>query len=202
MTTRRDGTQPIIAHGSVYLRAGERDDIPRFVAWLNDYRTTRTLGLRDPLSIPLEEEWFERMVAGHGKTGYHFVICRLEDDEPIGTTGLFELDLVNGSAGLGISIGEPANRGRGHGGDAVLALLAFGFDSLRLERIWLDVIDYNRDARRLYERLGFIHEGTLRHAWFREGRHHDMHRLAILADEWRARGPIDGARDDGIEIER
>jgi hypothetical protein len=48
MPARPDGTEPVIAHGSVYLRAAERDDIPRFVAWLNDYRTSRTLDIRAP----------------------------------------------------------------------------------------------------------------------------------------------------------
>ena len=63
MPTRRDGTEPMIAHGAVYLRAGEREDIPLFVAWLNDWRTARTLGIGAPLSKPMEEAWFERMSA-------------------------------------------------------------------------------------------------------------------------------------------
>ena len=36
MATLRDGTQPMIASGSVYLRPAERSDIPLFVAWFND----------------------------------------------------------------------------------------------------------------------------------------------------------------------
>jgi RimJ/RimL family protein N-acetyltransferase len=176
----------MIAHGSVYLRAAERDDIPLFVSWFNDYATSRTLAIRSPLSIPLEEAWFERMVADQGKGGYHFVACLLEDDRPIGTVGLFELDLVNGSAGLGITIGEAADRGKGHGTDMLRAVLRLGFASLRLERIWLDVYDFNPGAKRVYERVGFVHEGVLRHAAFREGRHVDIHRMAILAEEWRA----------------
>ena len=186
MATRRDGTQPIHAHGSVYLRPAERDDIPRFVAWMNDYATSRTLAIRAPLSIPLEEAWFERMVADQGHGGYHFVVCRLEDDRPVGTVGLFDLDLLNGSAGLGISIGEAADRGVGHGTDALRALLRFGFGFLRLERIWLEVYADNPGARRVYERVGFVHEGTLRRAVFREGRYLDVDRMAILVDEWRA----------------
>ena len=59
MAAPRDATQPIIAHGSVFLRAPERDDIPRFVGWLNDYATSRTLGVHAPLSIPLEEQPIE-----------------------------------------------------------------------------------------------------------------------------------------------
>jgi len=189
LATHRDATQPMIAHGSVFLRAAEREDIPRFVAWLNDYATSRTLGLRAPLSIAGEERWFEQMVDRQGKDGYFFVACLVADGRPIGTIGLMELDLANGSAGLGISIGAAEDRGRGHGTDMLRALLAWAFGFLRLERVWLDVLDTNPGARRVYERVGFVHEGTLRHAIFREGRYLDLDRMAILADEWRAAQP-------------
>lgn len=198
MSARRDGTEPIIAHGSVYLRAAERDDMVRFVAWINDNRTSRTLGFRAPISIPMEEAWFERMVADQGKGGYVFTVCLLADDRPIGSVSLMNLDLVNGSAGLGIMIGEPGDRGRGHGTDTLEAIIAFGFDSLRLERIWLDVFDFNPRARRVYERVGFKHEGVQRHAIFVDGHFFDDHRMAILSGEWRARRlPSEQASIDG-----
>ena len=186
MATRSDGTEPQVAHGSVFLRAAEREDIPLFVAWFNDWRTSRTLAKLAPMSIAQEERWFEHMLADQGKSGYFFVACLLDDDRPIGTVGLFDLDLVNGSAGLGISIGAEADRGRGHGTDMLRALLAFAFGQLRLERIWLDVYDMNPGARRVYERVGFVLEGTLKRAVFREGRFLDVLRMAILVDEWRA----------------
>jgi len=186
MPSLRDGTEPIIGHGSVYLRGGERADVPRFVAWMNDYRTSRTLSVVSPISLAYEEGWFERMLADQGKGGYFFVACLVADDRPIGTIGLFDFDPVNGNAGLGISIGEEANRGKGHGTDMLRALLAFAFASLRLERVWLDVYGFNDRARRVYERVGFVEEGILRHAVYREGGFVDVHRMAILADEWRA----------------
>ena len=40
MATRSDGTEAGIAHGSVYLRQAERSDIPLFVRWFNDTRTS------------------------------------------------------------------------------------------------------------------------------------------------------------------
>jgi RimJ/RimL family protein N-acetyltransferase len=179
----------MVQHGGVYLRAAERDDIPLFAAWMNDWRTSRTLALRAPMSVAMEEQWFDRMLADQGKGGYFFVIAQLHDDAALGTAGLFELELANGSAGLGISIGRPEDRGHGYGTDALRALLAFGFGQLRLERIWLDVYTMNPGARRIYERVGFVLEGTLRHSIFREGRFLDIDRMAILADEWRATQP-------------
>lgn len=184
MPTLRDGSEQIIAHGSVYLRPAERGDVPQFVGWFNDWSTSRTLTIRAPMSIAMEELWFERAVADQGKTGYIFVACLIEDDRPIGTIGLHTLDLDNGSAGLGISIGAATDRRRGLGSDMLRALLDFSFRNLRLERIWLDVCDFNPGARRVYARVGFVDEGTARHAIFREGAYRDVHRMSILREEW------------------
>jgi diamine N-acetyltransferase len=192
MPKLRDGTQPIISHGAVYLRAAERADLPLFVSWFNDWGTVRTVGMISPLSLPMEEKWFERTLETQGKDGYHFTACLVADDRPIGTIGLFDLDERNGRAGLGISIGRAEDRGKGYGSDMIRALLAFGFGQLRLERIWLEVFDFNPRARSMYERVGFVLEGTQRHAIFREGAYRDVHTMAILADEWRAL-----PRDDG-----
>jgi diamine N-acetyltransferase len=176
-----------IAHGDVYLRPAERADLPLFVAWLSDARTIRTLGFFAPISLGQEEAWYERAVQTQGRERWHFVICRSEDDRPVGVCGLDALDLVNGSSPFGIVIGQEEDRGRGYGSDATAAILRFAFESLRLERVWLDVYDFNEGAIRVYERAGFVHEGTLRHALWREGRWVDVRRMAILADEWRAR---------------
>jgi RimJ/RimL family protein N-acetyltransferase len=175
---------PMLAHGSVYLRAGEREDIPTFVRWYTDLRTTRTLLMSSPMSHAAEERWFDRMLDAQGKDSWFFVICRREDDRPVGGIDLHEVNLRSGSASLGIAIGDPEDTGHGYGSDALRSLLAFGFGQLRLERIELDVYDFNDQARRVYERVGFVHEGTLRHALFRNGAHHDVHRMAILRDEW------------------
>lgn len=177
---------PLIRGDRVYLRASERDDLPRFVRWLNDAETAQYLAIRSPLSLPLEEKWFEAMLAAQGKTDFHFVICRLADDEPIGTIGLHGVNLDGGHSAVGIAIGDRSSQGRGYGTDAMNALLDFGFGELRLERIELDVYAFNERARRSYEKAGFSLEGTLREAHLHHGQHVDVHRMSILRDEWQA----------------
>jgi diamine N-acetyltransferase len=178
---------PIVRHGSVFLRPAEREDLPRFVAWLGDARTTRTLALRGPISLAMEEGWFERLLEVQGRDTWHFVICRADDGRPLGAIAFHDVDPINGSAMLGIFIGDPADTGRGYGSDALRALVSFGFAELRLERIWLDVYAYNDRARNVYERVGFVHEGTLRHALYRDGAFQDVHRMSILREEWASR---------------
>lgn len=177
---------PVLRGERVFLRAPERTDIPTFVGWFNDSLTTSFVTMRAPMSLAMEEQWFEGMLQRQGKDGYHFVMCRLDDGKPIGTIGLFELDLTNGSAGIGITIGERSLWGRGYGTDAMHALLDFGFGQLRLERMWLDVYDFNVRARRSYDKAGFVLEGTRRRAMFKRGRYHDVHLMSILRDEWAA----------------
>jgi RimJ/RimL family protein N-acetyltransferase len=188
MTTQAgDLHVPMLGGSLVYLRPAERTDIPLFVRWLSDARTTRNLALRSPLGVALEEQWFDDLLQHHGRDRWHFVICLLSDGRPVGSLDLHAIDYTSGGAGLGIQVGDAADRSKGYGADALGVLLDFAFDQLRLERVWLDVYASNPDARRLYERVGFVHEATFRHGVFRGGRYDDVDRLAILRSEWAER---------------
>ena len=177
---------PILRGERVYLRAPERSDVPAFVRWFNDSLTTSFIMMRSPMSTASEEQWFEQMLKSEGKDAYHFVISLIEDGRAIGNLGLFEIDLVNGHAGIGITIGEKELWGQGYGTDAMNVLVDFGFGMLRLERLWLDVYDFNLRARRSYEKAGFVVEGTRRHEVVKRGRYHDAILMSILRDEWQA----------------
>jgi diamine N-acetyltransferase len=170
----------------IYLRPAERSDIPRFVAWLSDADVMRNLALRGPISTAHEEGWFERMLEGQGRTGYHFVICLVEDGTPIGTTGFQDLDWENGSASFGIIIGEKDRWGMGYATEALDVMCDFGFGELRMERIWLHVYSDNTRGQRAYEKSGFVREGTLRRARFQRGRAEDVEVMSQLRGEWDA----------------
>lgn len=177
--------RPMLVSGGVYLRPAERADVPRFVRWLSDAETARWLAARSPLSLALEERWFDRLLERQGSEVWHYVICRLDDGTPIGTIALGDLDQANGSAQVGIALGE--DRGHGLGTDAMRAILDLGFGELRLERVWLDVVAENAPAIRSYEKVGFVQEGTLRRATYTAGAFHDVQRMAILRHEWEGR---------------
>jgi RimJ/RimL family protein N-acetyltransferase len=176
----------------VFLRPAEREDIPYFVSWLSDATTTRYIALRSPIGRAMEERWFEELLDHHGRDRWFFVICRLVDRRPVGSLDFHEIDAINGSAGLGIIVGAPADTGQGYGSDALSALISFGFDELRLERIWLDVNEGNDRAERLYERLGFVREATFRHGEYRRGAFVDIHRMGLLRNEWAGRPTATG----------
>jgi len=181
-----DPIRPTIRGEKVYLRPPERDDVPLFVAWFSDADVLHHLMMRAPMSVAMEEAWFERMLTAEGKTDYHFVICLLADGRPIGTVGLNDIHERSGHAEFGIAIGEKEEWGKGYGTDALNAICDFGFGELRLERIELHVYAENERGRRAYVKAGFVHEGTLRRAHFARGQHQDVHLMSQLRDEWQA----------------
>jgi diamine N-acetyltransferase len=177
---------PVLRAKRIYLRPAERDDLARFVRWFADAETTRYLASRAPFSMAMEERWFDRMVESQGKRDFHFVICLVDGDEPIGTAGLHHVNWTEGSAEFGISIGEKDRWNQGFGTEALDAICDFAFGSLRMERVELEVYAPNARAQRSYLKAGFRHEGTLRRAMFAEGEFWDIHVMAMLRDEWLA----------------
>ncbi len=180
----------MIASGAVFLRPFEMADAETYRRWRADGEPMALAGWHE--RAPLSLAQVERRIAGHaeeqGKDSYTFLICRDDDERAIGEVMLMDIDRVNGSAEVGIFIGEPEEWGKGYGTDAVRAIVDFGFAELRLERVWLEVATDNPRAIRSYEKVGFVREATLRHDRWEGGRFTDGHVMSILRDEWPSRG--------------
>ena len=176
----------IIESGRIYLRPFEPTDAELYRRWRADAEPMALAGFPDraPFSLAQSAARMDRIGTDQGKDYYTFVICLLADERPIGEVGLSELDLRNGSASVGIFIGEVEEWGKGYGTDAVNAIVDFGFAELRLERIWLEVWTENARAMRAYEKAGFVHEATLRNDRYEGGRYTSGHIMSILRDEW------------------
>lgn len=181
------GSRYSLSGHAVRLRPVEPADVELIHSWYVDADTARLAGER-PRSLAARQRRFESDPSGHGTYHYAFMIERLDDERPVGRIDLFEIDHVNGSASFGITVAT-AERGKGHGRDAIEILLRFGFEELRLERIWLDTDSENAVAQGLYASLGFVHEVRQRHHYFQEGGFIDAIRMAMLRSEWLERPP-------------
>lgn len=77
------------------------------------------------------------------------------------------------------------DKGRGYGRAALGAIKRLAFEELGAHRLWLDVMEHNHRARRLYESEGFVREGTLREAFRLGERYVSLHILSVLVSEYR-----------------
>ncbi len=169
----------------IRLRMAERSDIPRFLSWFNDPEVTRYLSMYLPMSADREEAWFENMLKSSPEE--HVLVIEVLEGEswkPIGNCGLFNIDHKNRSAEVGICIGEKSYWNKGYGTEVMRVLLKHGFQTLNLHRMYLRVFAENLGGIRAYEKAGYIHEGCMRSAEYREGRYLDVLFMSVLKSDW------------------
>ena len=92
-----------------------------------------------------------------------------------GTTGQGEIAKL---------LGNPDALGAGYAREASALLLAFAFERLGLERIYLRTNGFNLHNIKLNERLGFQFEGILRSSYRLNGELIDVVLMSMLAAEY------------------
>lgn len=169
--------------GGVRLRELEEGDAEQVVAWRNRSDVESQLFAAAPPSLESHRRWFERYRVGNDRR--EFII--VAEERPVGTVCLADIDRVHRRAEYGILLGDPSVRGRGIGHRASELVLEHAFTTLGLERIYLSVFADNAAAIRLYERLGFQHEGLLRHHVYKAGEPRNVVVMGLLVGEFEAR---------------
>ncbi|HQT83313.1 MAG: GNAT family N-acetyltransferase [Acidiphilium sp. 37-64-53] len=146
------------------LRLIEAGDAARFHLLINDWEICRLLPEAPfPYPAPLARDWIDAAMADRAAgRAYQFAIT----DEPgtdgtqamIGCAGL-RLDKSGENAALGYWVARRA-WGRGHGRQAVLHLLRWGFAELGMHRVIATVADDNAASLAVLRRAGFTETGT------------------------------------------
>jgi RimJ/RimL family protein N-acetyltransferase len=169
----------------IRFAAPEREDVPLFVAWINDPDVRQGLELYLPMSEAKEEKWFEEMLKRPEETQPLTIEAR-EGDQwvKIGNLGLFGIHSRARSAEVGIMIGNKDYWNKGYGTEAMKLLLKHGFETLNLNRIMLRVYTSNPRAIRCYEKAGFVHEGRMRQAMYIDGNYVDVLIMGVVRNEW------------------
>ncbi len=109
--------------------------------------------------------------------------------EPTGVAGIVGLERispVNRDAVIALYV-DHAIRRQGVGIRASALILDFAFRQLGLNRVTSYYRNDNASSRDLVSQAGFEVEGTMRQAWFSDGRFHDMIVVGILAEDWKVR---------------
>ena len=171
----------------VILRETKEEDLPRLYEFAQDPELAG-LDCGRPTATPIEHirANFEKSSKEEDPHKAFFAIEA--DGKYIGDCGLMGLGQANGTAELGIGIGDRAYWGRGYGRDAVRLLLRVGFHYHGLRRIVLTTHAKNLRAIRCYLACGFVEEGRPRQALWIEGGYVDLVNMSILREEWLAQG--------------
>lgn len=140
----------------VLLRLFEINDIKKKVEWINCPNNNKYLHYDLPLTEEGTLKWFKNRSDNR-------LDCVIEyNNLPVGIIGLLNIDMHNKKAEYYITIGETKLKKCGIATKATKALLKYGFQVLELNKIYLNVDEDNIAARNLYEKCGFVCEGTFK----------------------------------------
>lgn len=135
----------------IYLRPITAADTAKIVAWRNKEFVRKNFIYQKPFTEEGHMAWLrEQVEPGHVA---QFIIC--VDDWEIGSVYLRDIDREKKNAEYGVFIGEEEALGRGYGTAAAKLMLAYGFEKLELQKIFLRLLEDNTRARKSYEKAGF-----------------------------------------------
>jgi diamine N-acetyltransferase len=157
------------------------DLIPVYARWITTLEVARGLGNTIIYTVEAEKDWYEQAAKANPAQAA-FVIYDRFDLEPIGTTGLLNIDHRHGTATFGIMLGE--RRGQGLGTEATRLMLDWAFTVLGLHNVDLVVFAWNKPAIRCYEKAGFRHIGRRRGGAVCMGRRFDVVIMDAIAEEF------------------
>lgn len=158
----------------VSLRTPRLEDADDLFPLIHRSGVADTLLWNGPDSLADYRQGVEKMVALSGKGEWHiFTIVETSSGRP---TGMIDIRSYEHEwcGDIGLWIGKPFH-GKGYGTQAVNQIMAFGFETLKMQKIEASIFTGNWASRRIFEKNGFLLEGTRRCADRKYGR---------FVDEW------------------
>ena len=172
----------------VRLRGIEPEDWPTlmgFEAHSGHQRSNNAL--RPPAAAERYRTWAKEVAGAQSENdAFTLAVEALDSGALVGSIVTHHVHPVAGRFMYGLSIGDGHQR-RGYATEAAILVLRFMFAERRFHKCEVEVFAYNEPSLALHRRLGFVEEGRLRDHSFAAGRHLDVIRMGILADEFAAR---------------
>jgi RimJ/RimL family protein N-acetyltransferase len=156
--------------------------------WTHDLTLSRALSRKPAMpqsvvQIKKKYEAIEKEVE-EAKNIFHFTIRSKEDGRLLGYIRIEGIEWNHGTGSLKLAIGDPAERGKGFGSEALQCILQFAFNELNLHRMSAVVGEDIPGALRFFVKHGFVEEVRRRKALLRDGQAWDSIHLGILQREW------------------
>jgi len=139
---------------SIFLRPLVLEDAATSYKWRNNPEIWKFTPFNPtkPITLAVERDWLRNVLQRTDQK--RFAICLTNGKKYIGNTQL--LDIANGQAEFHLFIGDSDYWGKGIGQKATALILDYGFSTLNLNKIILEVNKENNAATRIYSKLGFV----------------------------------------------
>ncbi len=152
----------------IYLRALEPEDLDFIYKIENDTSLWELSDTQTPYSRFLIKQYLENAQQDIFEAKQlRLAICDSKN-ETIGLIDVFDFNIKNKRAGIGILIQSEENRNHGYGKEALNLLVNYCFDTLHLHQVYANIYESNLASLKLFEGNGFKKIG-LKKDWSFDG---------------------------------
>lgn len=123
-----------------------------YVNWLNNPKVNKYLESGGDYTIEALRQFLEEQ---ERKQILFWAILLKKSNKHIGNIKIDPIDKAQNSGEYGILMGDVEEWGKGYAKEASLKIIDYCFKDLNLSKITLGVLDQNKAALKLYERIGF-----------------------------------------------
>ena len=167
------------------LRAVEENDIEKLKDWRNlpefrrNFREVRELSLAD------QKAWL-KSVNQSKQNNFMFSIVNLDNGEVIGAAGLLYINWIIRSADFSFYIGKDKEYidDKGIAFEVANLLIKYGFENLNLNKIWMELYEFDSKKISFFKKLNFKTDGCLRDNCFEDGKFYNSFIISLLKDDY------------------
>ncbi|MGF9857636.1 GNAT family N-acetyltransferase [Priestia endophytica] len=182
--TRDVNNFPFIETNRLLLREIVKDDANDILKYLSDEEVMKYYGLAPFKTIneALNEIlWYQSIL--NEQTGIRWGITLKGKDKVIGSCGFLNRVPEHYRTEIGYELSRDY-WGQGIAGEALEAVIRYGFKYLKFQRIEALVEPPNIPSQKLIEKHGFIREGLLRNYEFTCGKFDDLYMYSLLKQDF------------------
>ena len=168
----------------IRLRAVEPSDAEHFIRWNLDSERARALDfVWPPQSEAAVREWAEKESRRKLEGDTFRWMMENEAGETVGSIDTHDCSPRDGTFSYALDV-DPAQRGKGYAGEAILLVLKYYFEELRYQKVTVPVHADNAASIRLHEKLGFQLEGRFRRGFYTGGQYVDVLWYGMTVEEF------------------
>ena len=175
---------PALETERLSLRQLAAGDVPEVMFLRSDPEVMRYIDRPRARTLEQAAAWMEKVEGMRMENESVVWAVSLKGEERmIGNVLLWSFKVEDARGELGYVL-HPDFHGKGYMGEAVRAVLKFGFETLGLNSMEAQVQPGNAASERLLEKLNFVKEGLFQEYYYFDGQYKDLSFFSLLKKHW------------------
>ena len=143
--------------------------------------SNNVVGWSKPVTMEEQNNWFKNL---NKDNNIRYAICDLKDENnAIGTVIVSKIDWKNRSCSIDVKI-LTEKQGSGYGNESIVIILNYIFNELNMNRVFVNILDYNNSSIKMFEKNDFLLEGVQKQAIYKNGEYHSLLLYALLKEDY------------------